>query len=183
MLNNKFLPLALLALGQTVFAQQLPSAGSQIQQIPPTPIPQKTAPVIRIEPSSAPATEASDAVKITVNRLQGTGSPVYPESELLSLTGFTPGSELSLGELRAIDFVRRLLAEGRLDPQQYKSMRMHRIDGGSVLAQFGSASKSRADMGFVQQLFKLGRAQGQQWMARHRQDVGVRHTLHLTDNH
>ena len=102
MLNNKFLPLALLALGQTVFAQQLPSAGSQIQQIPPTPIPQKTAPVIRIEPSSAPATEASDAVKITVNRLQVTGSRVYPESELLSLTGFTPGSELSLGELRAM---------------------------------------------------------------------------------
>lgn len=101
-LNNKFLPLALLALGQTVFAQQLPSAGSQIQQIPPTPIPQKTAPVIRIEPSSAPATEASDAVKITVNRLQVTGSRVYPESELLSLTGFTPGSELSLGELRAM---------------------------------------------------------------------------------
>lgn len=102
MLKNKFLPLALLALGQTVFAQQLPSAGSQIQQIPPTPIPQKTAPVIRLEPSSAPATEASDAVKITVNRLQVTGSRVYPESELLSLTGFTPGSELSLGELRAM---------------------------------------------------------------------------------
>lgn len=102
MFKNKILPFALLALGQTVFAQQLPSAGSQIQQIPPTPIPQKAAPAVRIEPSSAPATEASDAAKIMVNRLQVTGARVYPEAELLALTGFQPGSELSLGELRAM---------------------------------------------------------------------------------
>ncbi|ART47096.1 peptide transporter [Acidovorax carolinensis] len=102
MFKNKILPFALLALGQTVFAQQLPSAGSQIQQIPPTPIPQKTAPAVRIEPSSAPATEASDAAKIMVNHLQVTGARVYPEAELLALTGFQPGSELSLGELRAM---------------------------------------------------------------------------------
>jgi hemolysin activation/secretion protein len=101
-LKNKLLPFALLALGQTVFAQQLPSAGSQIQQIPPAPIPQKAAPEVRMEPSSAPATEASDAVKIMVNRLQVTGARVYSEAELVALTGFQPGSELSLGELRAM---------------------------------------------------------------------------------
>ena len=37
-----------------------------------------------------------------VNRLQVTGSRVYSEAELLSLTGFTPGSELSLGDLHAM---------------------------------------------------------------------------------
>ena len=102
MLKNHFLPLALLALSPGVFAQQLPSAGSQSQQIPPAPTPQKAAPVIRIEPSAAPATPAADAVKITVNRLQVTGAQVYSEAELLALTGFKPGSELSLGELRAM---------------------------------------------------------------------------------
>ena len=101
-LKNKYLPFALLALGQTLFAQQLPSAGSQIQQIQSTPIPEKAAPEIRIEPGSAPATEASDAVKIVVNRLLVTGARAYPEAELLALTGFRPGSELSLGELRAM---------------------------------------------------------------------------------
>ncbi|MEO7231651.1 MAG: POTRA domain-containing protein, partial [Polaromonas sp.] len=103
MIRNKFLPFALLALSQSVFAQQPPpSAGSQIQQIPPSPLPQKAAPVIRIEPSSAPATAASDAVKIIVNRLQVTGTRIYPEAELVALTGFKPGSELSLGDLRAM---------------------------------------------------------------------------------
>ena len=102
MFNNKFVPFALLALSQGVFAQQPPSAGSQIQQIPPAPTPPKAAPALRIEPATSPATPASDAAKITVNRLQVTGARVYPEAELLALTGFKPGSELSLGDLRAM---------------------------------------------------------------------------------
>ena len=59
-------------------------------------------PSIRIEPSVAPATPASEAMKITVNRLQITGARVYTEAELLALTGFKPGSELSLGDLRGM---------------------------------------------------------------------------------
>ena len=127
-------------------------------------------------------TGCADVLLVQINPIEHHDLPDTAPEIMERMNEVTLNASL-LGELRAIDFVRRLLAEGRLDPQQYKSMRMHRIDGGSVLAQFGSASKSRADMGFVQQLFKLGRAQGQQWMARHRQDVGVRHTLHLTDNH
>nr|WP_254068021.1 ShlB/FhaC/HecB family hemolysin secretion/activation protein [Acidovorax sp. SRB_14] len=92
-----------MSLSQAVFAQQPPSAGIQIQQIPPSPSPQKAAPVIRIEaPSSAPATAAPDAVKIIVNRLQVTGMQIYPEAELVALTGFKPGSELTLADLRAM---------------------------------------------------------------------------------
>ena len=87
-----------------------------------------------------------------------------------------------LGELRAIDFVRRMLAEGRLDAAKYKSMLMHRIDGGAALSRFGAASKSRVDMAFLLQLFELGRRQGQQWVHDHRQDVGVRQTLQIVDN-
>ncbi|MDB5778819.1 MAG: peptide transporter, partial [Polaromonas sp.] len=102
MSRHKFIPFALLALSQAALAQQLPSAGSQILQIPPAPAPQKAAPALRIEPSAAPATAASDAAKITVRRLQVTGARVYPEAQLLALTGFKPGSELSLGELRAM---------------------------------------------------------------------------------
>ena len=102
MFKNKFVPFALLALSQGAFAQQPPSAGSQIQQIPPSPTPQKAAPALRIESSTTPATPASDAEKITVNRLQVTGTRVFPEAELLALIGFKPGGELSLGDLRAM---------------------------------------------------------------------------------
>jgi hemolysin activation/secretion protein len=100
--NPKIIPFALLALSQSLFAQQLPSAGSQIQQIPPAPTPEKAAPAIRIEPVAAPASPASDAVKITVNKLQVTGARIYSEAELVALTGFQPGTELSLGDLRGM---------------------------------------------------------------------------------
>jgi hemolysin activation/secretion protein len=100
--NPKIIPFALLALSQSLFAQQLPSAGSQIQQIPPAPIPEKAAPAIRIAPAAAPASPASDAAKITVNKLQVTGARVYSEAELVALTGFKPGTELSLGDLRGM---------------------------------------------------------------------------------
>ena len=87
-----------------------------------------------------------------------------------------------LAELRAIDFVRRLLHEGKLDPAHYKDIRMHRIDGGAALAEFGAASKGRADLSFVRLMFQRGRDAGAAWLAAHRQDLGVRATLHLTQN-
>lgn len=102
MFKTKLLPFALLALSPSLFAQQPPSAGSQIQQIPPAPVPQKAAPTIRIQPSSAPATPASDAAKIVVSSLQVTGAQTYSEAELVALTGFSPGSELTLADLRSM---------------------------------------------------------------------------------
>lgn len=101
-LKHPLLPLAILFVVPTAFAQQPPSAGSQLQQIPPAPMPREMAPTIRIEPTSTPTASAPNAVKILVNRLRVSGSSVYPESELLALTGFQPGSELTLADLRAM---------------------------------------------------------------------------------
>src|SRR6476620_1708603 len=47
--KTKLLPLVLLSLSQGVLAQQIPGAGTQLQQLPPPPVPQTVAPVIRIE--------------------------------------------------------------------------------------------------------------------------------------
>ena len=126
-------------------------------------------------------TQCADVLLVQINPIEHHDLPDTAQDIMERMNEVTFNASL-LGELRAIDFVRRLLAEGRLDPAHYKNMRMHRIDGGSVLAQFGDASKSRADMGFVRQLFELGRTQGKQWLQRHRHDVGVQHTLHFTDN-
>lgn len=102
MLNSKLLPFALLALSQSIFAQQAPSSGSQMQQIPPAPLPQKAAPKIEVEPGKVPASPVADTVKIVVNSLHVTGAQAYSEAELLALTGFKPGTELTLSELRGM---------------------------------------------------------------------------------
>jgi hemolysin activation/secretion protein len=120
-MKSKLLPFALLALSQSIFAQQLPSAGSQLQQIPPAPVPQRAAPAIRIEPTTAPATPATDAVKVVVNSLQVTGAQVYPAAELVALTGFKPGSELTLADLRgmAAKITERYRSDGYFVAQAY----------------------------------------------------------------
>ena len=103
MIKQRLMPLALLAVSQGIFAQQIPTAGSQLQQIPPSPAPQKQAPAIRIQQGSpTPAKPGVDTVKIVVNSLLVTGAQLYSEAELIAVTGFTPGSELSLTDLRAM---------------------------------------------------------------------------------
>jgi hemolysin activation/secretion protein len=103
MLNIKLFPIALLALSQSVFAIGPPSAGSQMQEIPPSPLPpQKAVPEIRVEPEKLPANPASDRVKIVVKALRVTGQTLYTEADLIAITGFSPGSELTLTELRGM---------------------------------------------------------------------------------
>ncbi|MDL2356048.1 MAG: ShlB/FhaC/HecB family hemolysin secretion/activation protein [Pseudomonadota bacterium] len=102
MLKNTIFPCALLVMSHSAFAQQIPTAGSQMQQIPPAPVPNKTAPKVELRQAGAPAAAAADSMKITVNRLQVTGTRVYSEAQLLALTGFRPGSVLTLEDLRGM---------------------------------------------------------------------------------
>lgn len=102
MIKNKLLPFALLALSQSLWAQQVPGAGGQMQQIPPTPSPPKAAPQLEVKPVQERAVAAPDTATMTVQRLTVTGARSYSEADLLAVTGFTPGSELTLSQLRAM---------------------------------------------------------------------------------
>lgn len=101
-MKNKIIPFVLLALSHSVFAAEPPSAGSQLQQIPPAPVPQTAPPSVELKESGAPAIAESGSEKIVVNSLQVTGEKAYSEETLLAVTGFKPGSELTLADLRAM---------------------------------------------------------------------------------
>ena len=101
MFKNKVIPCVLLALSPVVFAQQ-PSAGSQLRQIPSVPGQPQVAPAMVVKPLSPAAIAAPDTAKITVNSLRVTGARAYSEAELIAVTGFKPGSLLSLTDLRGM---------------------------------------------------------------------------------
>ena len=126
-------------------------------------------------------TETSDILLVQINPVEHLNVPSSASEIMERMNEVTFNASL-LAELRAIEFVRRLLAEGKLDARRYKSVRMHRIDGGSVLAPFGADSKPRADLAFVRKLFALGRTAGQEWLHAHRKDVGVRPSIKIADN-
>lgn len=100
-LRITLIPLTLLVAIQSAWAVDPPSAGSQLQQIPAAPQLPKAPPAIRVQQGNVPATAVADTTRITVQRLQVDAPPVFAESELVAATGFVPGSELTLGELRA----------------------------------------------------------------------------------
>ncbi len=87
---------------RVIAAEPPPSAGSQMQQIHPIPIPQKTTPAIEIEQITAPVTPEPGGQKILVKGLRVTGAKAYSEAVLLAVTGFKPGSELTLADLRTM---------------------------------------------------------------------------------
>jgi hemolysin activation/secretion protein len=102
-MNHKnIFPCAMLLLTQGVFAQQFPSAAGQMQQIPNVPAPQKAVPPVdRQQFNPLPAAPVERA-KMIVSGLRVTGAQAFPETLLLETTGFRPGSELSLSDLRAM---------------------------------------------------------------------------------
>ena len=126
-------------------------------------------------------TETSDILLVQINPIEHLELP-HSGPEIMERMNEVTFNASLLAELRAIEFVRRLLAEGKLDARRYKSVRMHRIDGGSVLAPFGADSKLRADLAFVRKLFALGRTAGQEWLHAHRKDVGVRPSIKIAEN-
>src|SRR5688572_7396493 len=102
-MKMKLLPLVLLTLSQGLLAQQIPGAGSQLKQLtPPPPAPLKTAPDVRIEEATPATAPGSDAVRVLVRDLRVTGASAYSPADLIAITGFKPGSELTLAELQAM---------------------------------------------------------------------------------
>jgi len=77
-------------------------AGGQMQQIPPTPEPERSIPDIRIDRSAKPGDVGPAGPKITIQSLHVTGETRFPEAELIAVAGFSPGSQLDLRDLRVM---------------------------------------------------------------------------------
>ena len=84
-----------------------------------------------------------------------------------------------IAEMRAIDFVNRLLAAGKLDPAQYKCVLLHRIDGGEALESFASSPKSSTKASLIYALRDLGQASARAWLATHFASLGVAGTVDI----
>jgi len=100
--RTRLLPLAMLALSPIALAQQLPNAGTQLRQLDPPPVPQKAEPKISIVPATVAATPGTEASRVKVDQLRFTGLRAFSDAELLAITGFSPGTELTLPELEAM---------------------------------------------------------------------------------
>lgn len=100
---HKIGPLALALVGsiQIAHAQQLPSAGTQLQQLPQPTLPIKSEPELVIQRPTA-AARVDDGTSITVRSLRITGNTVFSENDLHTVSGFVPDRALTFTQLREL---------------------------------------------------------------------------------
>ena len=66
-----------------------------------------------------------------------------------------------------------------MTPDEYKNVRMHRIDADKTLAHFGASSKMNVSWDFLSTLKQAGRVAAQDWLATHWDSIGLRATLDI----
>jgi NTE family protein len=82
-------------------------------------------------------------------------------------------------EMRAIEFVQRLVDQGVLTPPRYQRLFIHLIEDEERMRRLGMASKYNADRHFLQDLRENGRAAADAWLATNRAALGRRDSVDL----
>jgi NTE family protein len=122
--------------------------------------------------------QSPDVLLVQINPIRREALPTTAAGILDRLNEITFNAAL-IAEMRAIDFVKRLLAEGKLDPQRYKDVRMHRIDGGDALEAYPASTKSDTHAPLIHALRDLGKAAARQWLNSNGTSVGVKSSINI----
>jgi NTE family protein len=119
-----------------------------------------------------------DVLLVQINPILRKGTPRTPEDIRNRLNEITFNATL-LREMRAIDFVGRLIDQGKLSTQDYKKVLMHRIALSEALNDITAATKLDAKWDFFLELRKAGQKAAKAWLKRHYDDIGQRATIDL----
>ncbi len=119
-----------------------------------------------------------DILLVQINPVLRKGTPESIEDIRNRINEITFNATL-LRELRAIDFVVRLIEQGKLSATEYKKVLMHRIALSEALTDVDASSKLDAKWDFFLMLKKAGRAAAKKWLAAHYDDLGKRSTIEL----
>src|SRR6056297_3926169 len=123
-------------------------------------------------------TGTDDTVVVQINPIERRGAPKTPQEIRNRLNEISFNGSL-LKELRAIDFVDRLIAQGKLSTEDYAQVRVHIIENQEALKPLGASSKMNAELAFLSHLRDLGRETAAQWLDRNFEAIGQRSTVDL----
>ena len=126
--------------------------------------------------------QANDIVLIQINPIERNAVPISGADIADRMNELTFNASL-LSQMRSIDFVNRAIAKGYLPPERYRTVNLHRIDGGEALEAYPASSKSAADGKLVEALFELGTQCGQRWPAKHYDALGVKSSINISKDY
>ena len=127
-------------------------------------------------------TETEDVLVVQINPLSRSHVPQSSQEILNRLNEITFNSSL-LSEYRAIEFVSRLIDQGRLPhgtgPGEYRRINIHRIVLDGDGKNYTAASRGSNDYDFFELLHDNGRRAARRFLDDHFDDIGVKSTFDL----
>ncbi len=121
-------------------------------------------------------TACPDVVIVQINPLERSETPRTARDIQNRINEISFNSSL-MREMRAVEFVQRLVDEGRLPVDKYMRVFVHRIDGAEPLKAFSAASKFDSSWETLTAMRDIGRAAAKRWLALNYDSIGVRDTI------
>lgn len=122
----------------------------------------------------------SDIVIVNINPLERSETPRDPRDILNRINEISFNSSL-LRELRAIHFVQRLIAEGRMPDGAMKEVRIHMVADDDLMTELSVASKLVPTPATLSALFDAGQAAAERFLAEHRSALGKTSSVDLPE--
>ncbi len=122
-------------------------------------------------------TDTDDTVIVQINPIERAEVPFTAREIVNRVNEITFNSSL-LGELRAVRFVKRLIAAGRLSADEYSHVRLHRISS-DALRPLSASSKMNAEWPFLTHLYTIGHDAASRWLDTHYEYIGVCDSIDL----
>jgi NTE family protein len=123
-------------------------------------------------------TRCRDAIIVQINPIEREETPRMPAEIANRVNEITFNASL-LAELRAADFVARLIRLGVLKSGEYREERLHRIGGAGRLESFDAATKNDVSWPFLRQLRDLGCNDAKEWLEENFDRIGAESTLDM----
>jgi NTE family protein len=127
-------------------------------------------------------TSTEDVLVVEINPLERKSTPTSASEIMNRINEITFNSSL-IDEFRAIDFVARLIDQGRLPrgtgPGEYRRINVHRIVLDRFGTHFDAFSKLSTDYDFFDMLHLSGKRAARRFLDEHFNDIGVRSTVDL----
>lgn len=124
--------------------------------------------------------DVEDCILVQINPIERVETPKTAQEIQDRINEITFNGAL-LREFRAIEFVRRLKADGRLEGTNYSAIRMHRIDADDAVRDLSASSKLNAEKSFITFMHDLGRAAAFDFLDAHFDAIGKEATLDLSN--
>ncbi len=121
-----------------------------------------------------------DVMVVQINPVNIQEAPVTA-ADILDRVNEISFNATLMREVRAIDFVSRLIDSGNVSENEYKNMKIHVIEAEDIMAGLGHASKFNADREFLLHLRDIGRQAADDWLTAHYDAIGKRSSIDVRE--